>query len=568
MRLYRNLLWVFLVCIGSITIAKGVYELGQVLYLESQAPLDDYFIYTTVGRGILNGLIPYVDLFETKPPGMFLLSALSLLMSGNEMLAVVLQILFLVALPILFIVLTLRQTEKGTPIFWKLCLAIVAFASGTLLALFLEERSGLLQTELFGSLFCIVYITTFFLKKEGIGIDIVRSLSILGAVMMKEPFLLTLFASAILLARSRRDFIWSFLVPGIAALAGGILLLALLGYLQAYIEIYLPTMLGNRFQAGGDAPLFLRALWVRRLLSNVTEYWNSPLFGYVLLALCALFPLLERSVSKRGMILGAIFGLVLLLLSHVNFSLLHVLYILHYHIPTRDLFFWQLLGVCVLLLLVIIFLSRQLSQESKQLVSRFFIVLLGIFSVTMAIGMPGGYNDYHFAFAVPFFAALLLIFLRYGNSPYARAELFLPLSLLLCLAVMFYQPNPKHMDYLRAQTHINSHSNRDTIRAVDQLLTACESERYVNLGAHQKLAFAKHSPIGPLFLRDVFSYLPKEHPLVQKTEENMEQWGRIAIADENYTGDSPDSLFAVTNVPDCAKPYLPIPGVTVLFRKQ
>lgn len=44
----------------------------------------DVLLYFAAGRGILNGLSPYIDIFETKPPGMFLLSALSLRVTGDE----------------------------------------------------------------------------------------------------------------------------------------------------------------------------------------------------------------------------------------------------------------------------------------------------------------------------------------------------------------------------------------------------------------------------------------------------------------------------------------------------
>jgi hypothetical protein len=56
----------------------------------------DTHIYLTVGRGLLNGLKPYVDLFETKPPGIFFLSAFSLLVSGGLLICNILQAIVLV----------------------------------------------------------------------------------------------------------------------------------------------------------------------------------------------------------------------------------------------------------------------------------------------------------------------------------------------------------------------------------------------------------------------------------------------------------------------------------------
>src|SRR2546422_741744 len=57
----------------------AIWELIRRVQLELLGAVQpDAYLYFTVGRGILNGLLPYKDLFETKPPGMFLLSALSL----------------------------------------------------------------------------------------------------------------------------------------------------------------------------------------------------------------------------------------------------------------------------------------------------------------------------------------------------------------------------------------------------------------------------------------------------------------------------------------------------------
>ena len=41
----------------------------------------------TIGHGILKGLVPYRDLYETKPPGIFLVSALSYLVTGGDYVA-------------------------------------------------------------------------------------------------------------------------------------------------------------------------------------------------------------------------------------------------------------------------------------------------------------------------------------------------------------------------------------------------------------------------------------------------------------------------------------------------
>src|SRR4051794_25138269 len=76
----------------ALAFLNGSHELTLRLLYELQVPVHgDSAIYFTIGRGIVHGLVPYRDLFETKPPGVFLLAALSLLISGDGRSAAALQ---------------------------------------------------------------------------------------------------------------------------------------------------------------------------------------------------------------------------------------------------------------------------------------------------------------------------------------------------------------------------------------------------------------------------------------------------------------------------------------------
>src|SRR5262249_53570701 len=66
--------------------AKVCVDLYGALVLEAQGFLSpDVLIYLTIGKGMLNGLHVYRDLFESKPPGIFLLSAISLRLGGTAL---------------------------------------------------------------------------------------------------------------------------------------------------------------------------------------------------------------------------------------------------------------------------------------------------------------------------------------------------------------------------------------------------------------------------------------------------------------------------------------------------
>ena len=126
-----------------LAVGKICYNLALMLLYESKGALTpDVLIYLTVGRGILNGLRPYVDLFESKPPGIFYLSSISLLFGGTFFMRV-LQAGNLLCLPFGLVLFTWKKRD------WMGVL--IAFLFGALLALRAEEVAGGLQTEIFGS---------------------------------------------------------------------------------------------------------------------------------------------------------------------------------------------------------------------------------------------------------------------------------------------------------------------------------------------------------------------------------------------------------------------------------
>src|SRR3989344_8992683 len=94
LRFFRPLFTRIVIALLAVVFLKGSYEVFLRLFYEIQGPYTgDSTIYWAVGRGILNGLTPYTDLFETKPPGIFLLSAMSIALTGGPMLGTVIQTL-------------------------------------------------------------------------------------------------------------------------------------------------------------------------------------------------------------------------------------------------------------------------------------------------------------------------------------------------------------------------------------------------------------------------------------------------------------------------------------------
>ncbi|HUY35688.1 MAG TPA: hypothetical protein VMV69_23295 [Pirellulales bacterium] len=68
----------------------GLFELFQLvrmsLFDAGTGINSDEILYFAMGRGPLNGLHAYIDLFETKPPMVFWLAALSLATTHGDLL--------------------------------------------------------------------------------------------------------------------------------------------------------------------------------------------------------------------------------------------------------------------------------------------------------------------------------------------------------------------------------------------------------------------------------------------------------------------------------------------------
>ncbi len=102
----------------------------------------DTNIYWAVGRGIVNGIPPYAGLFEIKPPGIFVLSALSFYFFDSPILTHIAQVFVLLIIAIIpLLAYILHSKEKS--------MFGVAFSVllGMLLALYCDERSGQVEAE-------------------------------------------------------------------------------------------------------------------------------------------------------------------------------------------------------------------------------------------------------------------------------------------------------------------------------------------------------------------------------------------------------------------------------------
>lgn len=279
-----------MVCIVILAVAVVVTagDLVRRFLYELQGPITwDTTIYLAVGRGILNGLLPYRDLFETKPPGIFLLSSFSLWLHGDAMIAAVAQAVAIAVMPICM-VWAASHIARPHSAWVRTIVPVAVFLVGGTLSLYTAERAGEFQVESFGVAFSALYIAAVAshpFRAQG-WIIAVASLSILGAVGMKEPFLFSILAAALILFADAPHLLFRlYFLPLAIAAAAGVGVMWALGYLGPYLSIYIPYMLGKHISIVG--PWWERG-WRWGLIAD-DLYVYAPLLSGVIAVATILF---------------------------------------------------------------------------------------------------------------------------------------------------------------------------------------------------------------------------------------------------------------------------------------
>lgn len=130
-------------------------------------PPGDGSIFLAVGRAILNGRVPYVDLYETKPPGIFYLAALAQLMGGQF----TAQVFAAIATFAIFLAAAWKRGAEGAVI-------------GAILAVMSASFSPGFYPEVFGTAFLCVYARVVIDR----GSPVAAALCLFGAIFFKETY--------------------------------------------------------------------------------------------------------------------------------------------------------------------------------------------------------------------------------------------------------------------------------------------------------------------------------------------------------------------------------------------
>lgn len=570
----RYLMPVLLVLVPAVLLKIG-WEFFRIVYLEWQGAFDsDIQLYFTVGRGILNNLIPYIDLFESKPPGMFLLTALSLFLGGVTFVIAV-EVFLLLFLPIIIALFTYtvcKKAQASRP--WITLVVSAALLLGMLLSLYAEYRAGALQTELFGGMFGALYALLIIWRQEqwswretGLA-----AFLLLISIGMKEPFLLSTMAAALLLIRRRLLFLPVFLLPLGIAMVMGTFLLMTLGMWEGYISIYLPTML--HYRIASPDPLLMRGLLTTRIFYNLTLFNTvDPLLGYLLLLLFLSFPLLtSKETSSRFSIFTVP---ALLLLTAFFLDQIAVFTVLSLPIasgvippPPAVLRSAGLYGIGLFLVLLPLFSAQYLL--ARKILPGVFHALVVLYLASLSVGIGGNYNHYHFVFALPLYVGLVLIFLRHAAfSEKSSAFSFLVITLTLLTGAR-YHADGRHLMWLQNGQRLAPTAQAAVTEKLDSLLDQCNISRYFMFDGHARFVFTKHSPWGPIFAPLLHDYLPLSHSLVTLTTQHLADDALIIVGTVPQNTDEQITAFVrenfTTTPPRCAEQFLPIDDTPVLFR--
>lgn len=478
--------------------AKEALDLGLRMSIEFHTTIsNDAFTYMASGRGILNGLIPYKDLLDVKAPGVIALAALSLATTGDETLVWILQLVVLFALPVIMSVLTKRET-RSAGWFVRWALLACAFLVGSAFTLYAVERAPRFQVESFGVFFALLYLLVIAWDRERmsylrLGL---ASFFLLCTVGLKEPFLFVLAAAALLLARDSFFFLRSYVVPLVLAVLAGSIALALLGWLEPYLTIDLPTILSDRLSA--DHSVFFRGIIIMRVLKDVAWFSPVPLLGYAIFFLWISHPLL-KSPSGNGTWL-MVSALTVLLLAYVcHFSSLYwqLLQVIHYQFPLQDGYF-QLLtceyaGAVFLTVAALVCLC----VWARRLFWNVVLAAAAAYLVIFAIG-SGDFHLNHYLQAVPAYAAVFLVFAEgCVRSRRLLVQAVFVVALCLIALIPFLHPPLPYAQLMRqaAENTREIDDARMLARQLDTLLDRCHLDRYYDLSGSAAIAFTHHSPL-------------------------------------------------------------------------
>lgn len=551
-----------------VAIVFGIDLIGRLMYEMSGAFNGDSPIYWAVGRGILNGLTLYRDLFDIKPPGIFLVSALSFALTDTMTVGHLLQAAVFALLPVV-ILMPFVVRLWHTPRRWLALLWMVAFAAA--MTMFSALHAGEFQTESFGALFVCLYVAAVYIgrDRESILWPIVAGIGFFFGLLFKEPFAICAIAAGLLLCRSKRDIVRFIVKP---VLIGGTLfalVLLSLTVLDEYFGMYLKFLLNDRtarFGSPWNRMALLEITWT--ILWRYSPFVAIPLVGVVLQSWGDAASVGVRSGRRLLYALGFFLGFVMLL----------------YGMQTMRVFvwstgsfrgdrnwFWIIIGLLTMVWMWRLILRTQ--EEKLRPTLHMLSILFALLAIGYVTGLAGDFIGHHFVFAVPIFFSFGLLFAeRIAFSEVDRIDV-LSMTMIGCMVIGVGFHARTDYKTRTAQWSVDFMNESTLAAKIDDVLTQCDVKQYLIIGepGTNVFGFTKHSPLGPLFFQHTLAttYLPFSHIFIEQLKAadvlvTTREWKRMHLGGvQEYVQRS-----FTDNTPPCLSDAFTQPGndLLVLFR--
>lgn len=539
--------------------------------------LGDAHLFFAMGRGWLNGLVFYKDLFETKPPLIFLLAAFSLKLTGGNLTYKLVELMFLGLLGPALGLFGYYAARNSSDRWLRAGLSLLLGLAAAGYTLRWNED---FQAEGFGVLFAVL---PSLLVGRALRWDISAGIFLGLATMLKEPFCVA-GAMALLVFHRDRSVVRVLAFAGVTCL--GILFLA--QAIVPYFTIYLPEMfsgrsiassvythygLGMRFAA--THPLWLRSLNAYRIFREFGTPLSSICLGGFLLAACILWIESER---PRRILLGAALLGTMMLSAHMFDLTEQLIALIHRQgqsVPWGHPIILRLLALMSIPTALVSCWAWR-AHAPWSFYRRLLILLAGLFLASALVNYGGGdYDHRYLVFALPFLLAVSLNCLVQLKSPYV---LLLGGLLVLNSALPGRYKSSTGPNITRSRVEESLQAERDA-KTVDALLTTCGFPRYfaaldtISLQSH-----TEHSPyqinygieraLGGLAV-SASAQTPNTY-LAKKLRVDLQEASIMILPSEVEPGALPEALAQAVQArtqaaPACAQPFLPIPGLSVLF---
>jgi len=473
----------------------------------------DATMYFGMGRGILNGLTMYIDLFESKPPGVYWLSALSLLISGDEKLYLWTHFAALALIPLLLGVIAFVLIKKKHRRTEMIGLSILF---GTAIATFTVSRSHGFQSEGFG-VFATIAATVMYvlyLQKRKLWFAMAAITFTALAALIKEPFVLAVAASFLLLSHSWKDLKAMILIL-IAAGLLSLVILYLAGVADEYFTLYLPEMMSGRVletltythygigkSFNVSSPVWIRGLNIWKLLQDMIRGENRSVFPLLAVTIVAIVLGQGLSIDRSRlrhllMSLAGMFVIGIGIYCASQLFLLEQAYSYFGHDVWGDDFFRTKVSQLVILLITWIIVWVIIFKHHRPSGYTLLGGLLAIYIASVAVGIGGNYWDHHFLFATPIFVSGFISLTASKSWQGNGLEYSLIVAMIASLLILNSFGIGRNEIEVSQWRLTDQNQKKDALAAkeLDSILYECNIDRYfMPSGGMPIYGYSKHSP--------------------------------------------------------------------------